>query len=234
MKNINKHIDTYALIPARGGSKRIKWKNLSVVNGKPLLSYAIEAAKNSRLFSRVFVNSDDDEILAEALKLGAEIYRRPVRLSHDTTFVIEVVQEMLDSLSFTDETVIGIMLPTCPLKTEYDIINAYELFLNKGGEIPVVSVSSYETPIQLAHFIGEDGRLKAVFPDNYKKSTRSTDHKTGYRYNEAIIFNTVKNLKFQRNLIGEKPFPFIMPPERSITLDYPYQLELVKILLSNS
>lgn len=231
MKNINKHIDTYALIPARGGSKRIKRKNLFVINGKPLLAYSIETAKNSRLFSRVFVNSDNDEILAEALKLGAEIYRRPEHLSNDSVFVIEVVQEMLESLSFRDETVVGIMLPTCPLRNEHDVIEAYELFKKKGGKVPVVSVSSYETPIQLSQFIGKNGRLEPVFPNDYKKSTRSTDHKTAYKFNEAIIFNTVKILKSQRNLIGEKPYPYTMPPERSIILDYSYQIELVKKLL---
>jgi len=94
-----------------------------------------------------------------------------------------------------------------------------------------VSVSWYATPIQLAHFIDEENRLMPFFPNDYKKSTRSTDHRRAYYYNEAIIFNKADNLLNQSNLIGDMPIPYIMPPERSILIDYPFQLKMIEALL---
>jgi CMP-N-acetylneuraminic acid synthetase len=222
----------YAVIPARGGSKRVQKKNLALLGGKSVLAYAVEVAKNCGIFKEVLVNSDDEEILAAAAKLTATPYRRPGHLGGDRVFIIEVIHEMISTLGLADADVLGILLPTCPLRTAGDIIGAYQLFLEHGGKAPVVSVAGYDTPIQLAQFIGADGRLDLVFPKDYRKSTRSTDHQNAYRYNEAIVFNSVKNFKNQHNLIGERPFPYVMPPERSVALDYPYQMELVKLLLA--
>ena len=222
----------YAVIPARGGSKRVQKKNLALIEGKPLFAYAVEVAKNCGIFREVLVNSDDKEILAAAANLTATPYRRPKHLGGDRVFIIEVIHEMIGTLGLADADVLGILLPTCPLRTEADVLGAYQLFLEQGGEVPVVSVAGYDTPIQLAQFIGADGRLDLVFPKDYRKSTRSTDHQKAYRYNEAIIFNSVKNFKNQNNLIGERPFPYVVPLERSIALDYPYQMELVRLLLA--
>jgi CMP-N-acetylneuraminic acid synthetase len=222
----------YAVIPARGGSKRVQKKNLALLGGKSVLAYAVEVAKNCGIFKEVLVNSDDAEILAAAAKLTATPYRRPEHLGGDSVFIIEVIHEMIGTLGLADTDVLGILLPTCPLRTAADLIGAYQLFLEHDGQAPVVSVAGYDTPIQLAQFIGTDGRLDLVFPKDYRKSTRSTDHQNAYRYNEAIVFNSVKNFKNQNNLIGERPFPYIMPPERSVALDYPYQMELVKLLLA--
>jgi CMP-N,N'-diacetyllegionaminic acid synthase len=224
--------NTYAFIPARGGSQRIQNKNLALIAGKPLLAYTIEVAKNCGIFTEVLVNSDDEEILTAAAKLTATPYRRPKHFGGDRVFIIEVLQEMIGTLGLADADVLGILLPTCPLRSEADVLVAYQIFLEQGGEVPVVSVARYDTPIQLAQFIAADGRLDHVFPEDYRKSTRSTDHQDAYHYNEAIIFNSVKNLKSQHNLIGERPIPYVMPPERSIALDYPYQMEMVSLLLA--
>ncbi len=221
------------IIPARGGSKRVKRKNIMDIAGKPLIAYSIEKALESKLFDAVYVNSEDEEILRVSEQYGAKGYRRPDELSGDKVFIIDVLKQMLETLGATDEWTVGIMLATSPLREVEDIRGAYELYLQKGAEIPVVSVTTYETPIQLAQYSDDDGRLTAVFPDDYKKSTRSTDHKTVYKYNEGIIFNSYGRLKTQKNLIGERPVPYPMPPERSILIDYPYQFELIKLILEN-
>ncbi|MHA1853344.1 MAG: acylneuraminate cytidylyltransferase family protein [Candidatus Heimdallarchaeaceae archaeon] len=228
----NSQEEIFAVIPARGGSKRIKKKNLYPILGKPLIAYTIEIAKKSGIFSHIIVNSEDDEILAVAEKYGAEVYYRPHNLAIDTTFVIEVIQEMISSMRLKDETILGILLPTCPLRSGEDIREAYKIFCANGGKIPVVSVTYYETPIQLAQIIAPDNRLDPVFPEDYKRSTRSTDHRPTYRYNEGIIFNIVKNLKSQNNLIGERPIPYIMPPERSIIIDNQFQIELIEMIMN--
>jgi len=222
----------YAFIPARGGSRRVKKKNLAYLQGKPLFAHAVKVARNSGLFQKIYVNSEDAEILAVAALLKAEPYRRPQDLAGDQVFIIEVLKEMVRTLRLADTAVLGIMLPTCPLRTVADVQGAYRLFQEAGSNTPVVSVAAFDIPIQLAHFIKADGRLDPVFPRDYRQSTRSTDHQTAYYYNEAIIFNTVGNLLKQTNLIGKRPLPYIMPAERSHLIDYGHQMEIVRLLMS--
>jgi len=220
------------VIPARGGSKRVDNKNLTVINGKPLIAYAIETALQSDIFSKVIVNSDSSEILKVSEKYGAVPYERSQDLGNDTTFIIDVIKELIQKFQLTDEVCLGIMLPTCPLRITNDILDAYRIFTQHERKVAVVSVTNFETPIQLAQFVNNEGRLEPVFPADYGKSTRSTDHRAVYKFNEAIIFNSVGSLKEQSNLIGRSPIPYVMPPERSIIIDCPYQMEMIKLILS--
>ncbi len=222
----------HAFIPARRGSKRVPHKNLILVNGKPLIAYTIETALQSGVFEGVIVNSEDDEILAVARSYGADTYLRPPELASDTTYIIEIIQEMIRALEWSDDTVLGVLFPTCPLRTAQDIQGAYQLFREQGGATPVVSVTSYEYPIQLALNIAEDNRLDPVFPEDYRRSTRHNDHRRMYRANFAIIFNTVGELKTQTNLIGRRPIPYIVPPERAIDVDDPHQMLFIETILS--
>ena len=222
----------HAFIPARRGSKRVPHKNLTLVNGKPLIAYTVETALRSGVFGRVIVNSEDDEILAVGRAYGADTYQRPRELASDTTYIIEIIQEMIRTLEWSDDTVLGVLFPTCPLRTTQDIQAAYDMFRRHGGATPVVSVTSYEYPIQLALNIAEDDRLDPVFPDDYRRSTRHNDHRRMYRANFAIIFNTAGVLKTQTNLIGHRPIPYIVPPERAIDVDDPHQMLFIETILT--
>ena len=223
----------YAIIPARAGSRRIPGKNLALVNGKPLLAYTIETARSSSVFDRVIVNSEDAQILDVAATYGAEGYRRPSALASDTAFVIEAVQEMIATLALPDKVVVGVLLPTCPLRTLEDIIESYRIFKTHGCHHPVVSVSKFETPIQLALRITKENYLEPMFPDAYRKSTRTNDQPLSYRANYAVIFNTAGNLKDQTNLIGQHPIPYVMPSERSIDIDESFEMKLAETLLNS-
>lgn len=222
---------TYAFIPARRNSKRVPLKNLAKIDGIPLLNFTVRAALESEVFEKVFVNSEDDEILHLASSAGAEVYRRPTALAADSTYVIEVIQEMIHSLRLPDTDAVGVLFPTVPLRSVQDIRVAYKLFCSHDRKSSVVSVTPYEYPIQLALDINLQGRLVPTSPDDYNRSTRHNDHKTMYRANFAIIFNAVINLKAQRNLIGDTPIPYRMPLERSIDIDDPFQMKLVEVIL---
>ncbi|MCP3932982.1 MAG: acylneuraminate cytidylyltransferase family protein [Bacteroidetes bacterium] len=221
-----------AIIPARGGSKRVKKKNLTKINNKPLIAYSIEVAQQSGMFDQIYVNSDDDDILRCAVAYGALKYQRPKELGGDKIFVINVIKEMIASLSLSSETDVIVLLPTCPLRASVDLIEGYKLFL-LGRKDPVCSVTTYETPIHLGLTLDTDGRLSPLFSKDYKRSTRSTDHPTVYKFNEALIINTVEELLKQDNLIGKKPIPYVMPPERSITIDSPHEMRIVQLILSH-
>lgn len=225
-------MNTYAVIPARGGSERIPHKNIVDVCGAPLISYIIRAAADSCLFHAIYVNSDSNQILKTAERYGAMPYNRPKYLGEQQVYIINVLQSMIDDLGWKEDDIVAVMLPTCPLCTEADVKNAHTLFTKNGGRHGVVSVSRYEVPIQLAHYENDEGILTPFFCDEYRRSTKSTEHTTGYRYNEAVIFNTVRAFRKQHNLVGENSLPYVMDEIRSIPIDYPYQLELVRAVMA--
>lgn len=213
------------IIPARGGSKRIPNKNHKPFSDNfSLVQHAVNTVKQTNLFDQIIVNSDCEDILnsTDAIK-----YKRPIELSNDTTFVIDVIKDCIYTLALENVDIVGVALPTCPLRLPKDINNAFSLF--EKNKLPVVSVTTYETPIFLSQK-KVSGRLKPIFPKDYNKSTRSTDHEEVYKFNEAIIFNTVREFKKQNNLIGKNPIPYFMPPERSIMIDYQYQFEIAQDL----
>lgn len=223
----------YAVICARGGSKRVPGKNLSVLCGKPLLGYTLDAARESGLFADIVVNSEDQRILDLAISLGATPYRRPEALAGDTAFVIDVVRELIVSKGWAGHAVIAVLFPTVPLRTAKDILKAHELFTASGGNTSVVSVTPYEYPIQTALRLDAAGRLEPAMPGDYARSTRHNDHEPSYRATYAVIFNTAANFLTQAKLIGTGAIPCHLPPDRSIDIDEPYQLRLAELLLKD-
>ena len=217
-----------AIIPARGGSSRVKNKNLQIVGNTSLVMHAVNVAKESECFSEIIVSTEDPRIEKE-VGSSAIVDRRPHRLANDTASVLQVLTELITRLEIDDKDV-GIMLPTCVLRNADDIRGAFRLYKKDGG-VPVVSVASFEAPVHLAFALSNDGRLLPMFPDDYCRSTRSIDHPKAVRYNGAIIFNCARNFFSQRTLVGEKAAAYEMPPERSIDIDWLYQLEMAKALV---
>lgn len=215
-------------IPARGGSKRVKGKNLTNFKGKTLVARTIEQAKECDLFDHIIVSSDDERILSIAKMYEVEIHNRSEMLSSDTAKIIDVIREVIQTRPINMHDVIGVLLTTCPLRAVEDIIGAYEVFIKSGKRKAVVSVKKNENPIQLSWKL-VNGRLKSVFPEEYIKSTRKVDHFDTFSSNDAIIFDLAENFMDPgRNLFGHNPIPYIMPWERSIAIDYEFQLKIVQ------
>lgn len=223
----------FAVICARGGSKRVPGKNLYTLCGRPIIGYTVDAARDSGLFNDILVNSEDDRILDVAVACGATPYRRPAELAGDTVFLIDVVREMIASRGWPDDAVVAILFPTVPLRTAGDIQKAHALFVANGSRTPVVSVTPYEYPIQTALRVNTAGRLEPALPTDYARSTRHNDHEASYRATYAVIVNTAANLLTQRKLIGLDPIPCHLPPERSIDIDEPFQLRMAELLLKD-
>lgn len=224
---------TYAVICARGGSKRVPGKNLAMLAGRPILEYTVAAARECGLFDDIVVNSDSEVILEVAAACGATSYRRPEALAGDKVFLIDVLREMIAAKNWPGDAVIAVLFPTAPLRAAQDIVKAHDLFMANGGNTPVVSVTPYEYPIQTALRLNEAGRLIPAMPEAYARSTRHNDHETSYRATYAVIFNTAANFLTQRKLIGVDPIPCHLPPERSIDIDEPFQLLLAELLLKH-
>ncbi|MBI2288033.1 MAG: acylneuraminate cytidylyltransferase family protein, partial [Chloroflexi bacterium] len=121
-----------AIIPARGGSKRIPRKNLLLLGGKPLLAYSIEHARQARRVDRTMVSTDDDEIAAVARQYGAEVVKRPPELSTDTATSEDALLHVLGYLEgkehFTPDIVVFLQC-TSPLRKPDDIDNAIGVLL---------------------------------------------------------------------------------------------------------
>jgi CMP-N-acetylneuraminic acid synthetase len=218
-----------AIIPVRSGSKRVEHKNSLLINNKPLYAYSIEVALKSKLFDVVYVNSDDHHILNECTEFGATAYARPASLASDEASLIDVIKEMLIDLDLERECVVSILLATSPLRDVEDLQGAYQKHIQNNKT--VVSVTEYETPIYLAQQLDQDSKLVPVFKEEYRKSTKSTNHPKAVKYNESVIISTVKSLLSQSNLIGDRSVPYMMPPERSIMIDYMYQFEMIKLII---
>jgi len=129
-------MSTYAIIPARGGSKGVHKKNLHILNGKPLLYYSIAAAKSTMLIDEVYVSSDDDEILEYAQSIGSKTIKRPESISTDTASSETALLHFAENIEFDN---LIFLQATSPLMKPSILNEALEIFL--GGDYDsIVSV----------------------------------------------------------------------------------------------
>lgn len=167
-----------AIIPARGGSKRIPRKNIKEFFGKPLIAYSIETALESNLFEKVVVSTDDKEIAKIAKEYGAEVIKRPDELADDFTPTIPVIAHAIEVISKDMEDIQAVccIYATAPfLKVKY-IKEAYKKFTNNKNAY-CFSATSFAFPIQRAIKI-EDEQLEMFNPEHF--NTRSQDLQEAY------------------------------------------------------
>lgn len=158
-----------AIIPARGGSKRIPRKNVKPFAGKPMIAYAIEAALTCGEVDRVIVSTDDDEIAGVALTLGAEVpFRRPDELADDFTPTVPVIQHAIgecQTLGWKVDRVCCIY-PAVPFIRAADISDAYQLLDSQAGRGYAFPVAEFPSAIQRALKRGAEGSVEPFNPEN--------------------------------------------------------------------
>jgi CMP-N,N'-diacetyllegionaminic acid synthase len=222
---------TIAFIPARGGSKRVPGKNIALINNKSLLSLTIEQAFSSNLFDDIIVSSDDEKILSEAKKYDVIIHERSSDLANDKSTLLQVIRHCSKELNWHPDSTFCLLQVTAPLREISDITNAHSMFISSDKQNAVVSVAENEHPVHLSWKTRKDGTLEALFPDDYQATTRKQDFYKTFFWNDAIIVDKVSNFFMEeRNLFGKSPIPYIMPGERSINIDYPFQLQICQAL----
>lgn len=218
----------FGLIPARGGSKGIKMKNIYHLNSKPLISYTIEAALSSGVLERVFVSTEDNEIASVSEKLGADIILRPEELAEDTTPTVDVALHALDETGMKGPVVV--LQPTSPLRTAEDIRNAVEIFKNTPEADSLVSVTDFPHPPFWAMKV-KNNRLKPLFGYEYLKMRRQ-DLEKAYIPNGAIFIGKKEIIEIKRTFYTENTIPYYMPPERSIDIDTQIDMKFAEFLLN--
>lgn len=169
-----------AVIPARGGSKRIPRKNILPFAGRPMLAYAIDAARRTRLFDHVIVSTDDAEVAQVALQQGAEVpFMRPAELADDMTHTVPVIAHAIracQALGWRVETVCCIY-PAVPLLPAQKLVEALQV-LEQGSMPYVFPVLAYRSPIQRALRRESSGRSSPFQPEHIL--TRTQDLPTAY------------------------------------------------------
>ncbi len=200
-----------AVIPARGGSKRIPGKNIKNFAGKPIISYSIEAAKNSGLFDRIVVSTDSEEIANVAIKAGAEVpFARPEELSDDHVMTQFVLTHAIDWLNEHGPRIqyFCCIYPTAPLIDFKRLKSGYELLREKKSS-EVYSVTTFDFSIFRAMEITKEGLLKFLWPENELK--RSQDFPEAYHdAGQFYWFDSEEFLKHNM-LYSPKALPFIIP-----------------------
>ena len=153
-----------AVIPARGGSKRIPRKNVKPFAGKPMISYAIRAAQEAGSFERIVVSTDDPEIEQVAREWGAQVpFLRPASLADDHAPTVPVITHALDSLGITDATPVCCIYPCVPLLLAGDIARARLLLSEQAAEF-VFPVAAFPSPVQRALVRDAEGRSRPMQP----------------------------------------------------------------------
>jgi CMP-N,N'-diacetyllegionaminic acid synthase len=220
-----------ALIPARGGSKRIPRKNLANVGGKSLIAWTIEAAKNAQKVSHILVSTDDGEIADAARAAGIDVpWLRPEALSTDTTPTLEVIVHALEwavqKLTPIPEYAV-LLEPTAPLRRGDQIDEAISLLLSSDADC-VAAVSELPHVFHPEEVLMiEDGMLNPYQPGRTMDSRRlRNDQPTAYVLNGLVYAFRIRSVLSDCGLFGRKTVPMITRWEDFLDIDTPEDLEL--------
>lgn len=165
-----------AVIPARGGSKRIPRKNVRGFHGRPLIEWPIEVALRSGLFTAVVVSTDDDEIAEIAVRAGATVpFRRPSHLADDHAPTVPVVKHAVEWWQARQEPLetVCCIYPTAPMLVADDLLAARRRLENDETLDYAISVTDYAFPVHRSVTMGRTGRLQMIWPEHVQ--TRSQD-----------------------------------------------------------
>ena len=220
-----------AIIPARGGSKRLPRKNILSLAGKPLIAWSIEAALATKYIDDVIVTSDDDEILSIAQKFGANIIKRSPELSSDTATTFDAIQHTILKSKSYDYVVL--LQPTSPLRKSKHIKEAIELLDSKNADA-IIAVTKTEHSPRWMNILPHDKDM-SKFLSTEISCLRSQDLETYYQLNGSIsITKTTSLLEAKTFFLKNNIFAYPMNRESSIDIDEPIDLMLANCLMKIS
>lgn len=208
-----------AIIPARGGSKRIPRKNIKPFCGKPMIAWSIEASLQSGCFDRVIVSTDDAEIARVAKASGAEVpFVRPPELSDDHTGTISVIAHAIDWMNRNVGPVdlACCLYATAPFVTADDLRRGLEILQGNSCDY-AFSVTSYAFPIQRAIRINGNGRVEMFSPEHF--TTRSQDLGEAFHDAGQFYWGRAEAWLAGRVIFGAASIPVMLPRHRVQDID---------------
>lgn len=166
----------FAILPARGGSKRLPGKNIRPIDGIPAIGRTIQSLRDSKIFQKIVVSTDDSQIAQIAVKYGATVpFTRPAALSDDRSATRPVIEHALTRLLLDSEphAAICCVYPTAFLLTPFDFAESQALFLRlKDPTLVMASVVRYSHPIERSLRVSQEGLLEPTFPTHLNERTQ--------------------------------------------------------------
>lgn len=210
-----------AIIPARGGSKRIPRKNIKLFSTKPMIAWSIEAALQSGCFDQVIVSTDDQEIAETARRYGASVpFMRPAELSDDHTGTIPVIQHAIEWFNEQGQTVehACCLYATAPFVSPEDIRRGLATLSASNCDY-AFSVTSYAFPVQRAIRLNPEGRVEMFSPEHF--NTRSQDLEEAYHDAGQFYWGKADAWLQGRMIFSPASVPVHLPRHRVQDIDTP-------------
>ena len=225
-------MNVLAIIPARGGSKKIPKKNICKLNGKPLIYYSIKNAKSSKLIDRVIVSTDNNEIAKIAKKLGAEVpFLRPKNIATDKAKTIDVIKHVIKFLENEnyEPDIITVLQPTTPLRKTITLDKSIRILKKEKPDI-VLGVMKIKTHPYRSFWL-KDNHLQP-FKKNFLNFHQRQMFPDCYYPTGAIYTFWNKTLKKYGNMYGPKIRPLILEKdEQNVDIDTKFDLMLAESIL---
>lgn len=208
-----------AIIPARKGSKGIPNKNITLLNGIPLIEHTIEQAKNVEIIDKIIISTDSEEICNIAKKYDIEIKGlRPIELSTDTSIIYDVLRYEIEENNLIEDgyEILVLLQPTSPLRRSYMVANALKNFIDNNQK-SAVSVSEVEEHPIFMRTINEDNKLVNIL--DIDSTIRRQDLPEYYRVNGMIYINKIHDIVNDYISLNDNLSPIIIHKDYAIDID---------------
>ncbi len=215
-------------IPARGGSRRISRKNIAMLQGKPLIAWTIECAKNSKIFDKVYVSSEDDEILQIADRWDACPLKRNKKLAGDRVTLQELCLKEVKKLQDEEGySYLYLLLPTSPFRKPATIKQAWEIIISSAADT-LLSIVPCDYPPQWTLTV-ENNWVAPLYPNDY--GLLRQDLKKAFIHDGGHLITKISSFLETKSLIGAKTLPFFVSVEEGVDIDEPVDLLWSEFLL---
>ncbi len=218
-------IKNIAIIPARGGSKRLPNKNTLMFSSMPLISHSINfAKKNQNIISDIYVSTNDENIKSLALDLGVKVIDRPEYISGDFSTTVSALKHVIETINETIDNII-LLQPTNPLRQNQLLKEAYTKYID-GNFDSLMTVSPSK------HKLGKIEKDNFI-PFNYKMGQRSQDMEPLY-FENGLLYITKSELILNDKILGKNNYPFITNhPYSNVDIDTEYDFKYAEFILKN-
>jgi CMP-N-acetylneuraminic acid synthetase len=219
------------LIPARGGSKGVKRKNIRLVDGSPLIHYTIKAAQQSNCLTHILVDTDDAEIAETAMTTGVEVLKRPAELAQDSSSIVDVAKRIIEHFKKQNILfdILVLLQPTSPIRTGKNIDEAINLLLEEQNTEGVISVVPMEDTHPARMYTMQNHKLKALNPE--LESKRRQELEPVYYRNGCIYAIKVDALLTQNSFMPQHKKGYLMPSEWLANVDDERDLIITEALI---
>lgn len=221
-------VNLIAIVPARGGSKGIPRKNMTMLAGRPLIDHTLHAAKFANVFDDIIVSTDDTEIADFSKHAGCSVHQRPSFLATDSSRVVDSVLDIAHSRQLEAATLVMVLQPTSPFRTAQHIREAVDLFQNQDSTAVISVVECDHHPLKTVRI--DNQRIVPTNDHRFLETSRQDLPKI-FRPNGAIYLAPIATTIKVRSLIPLKAHALEMSREDSIDIDCEADVVLAELRL---